>query len=153
MKKIIITFALATTVFSVSSFAALNSYLQIKSSKGVTQTVTCPEGTCTVSNLAADTYSVTVVDAQSKPVSLDAVKYTCDVSAPRDAASGLATGKRMHKPFHISKEMRTSELVVTQDQSSVSIVCSSSTTVSTLPPAVESSTTVRTTGYDLKTAK
>lgn len=33
--------------------------------------------------------------------------FTSEVSAPRDAASGLATGKRMHKPFTITKEWGT----------------------------------------------
>lgn len=36
---------------------------------------------------------------------------TYDVSSPRDAQSGLATGKRMHKPFTITKEQDMSSPV------------------------------------------
>ena len=152
MKKIIVSFAVAATLISTSSFAALNSYLQLKGSKGATQIVTCPDGTCTISGLTADTYSVSVVDVQGKPVSLDSIKYTCNITSPRDAASGLPTGKRMHKPFEISKEMRTSELVVTQDDPSFTMACFNSSTVSTTPP-VAVDATAKTSTYDLKAAK
>ncbi len=152
MKKIIVSFAVAATLISTSSFAALNSYLQLKGSKGATQIVTCPDGACTISGLAADTYSVSVVDGQGKPVSLDSVKYSCNVVSPRDAASGLPTGKRLHKPFEISKEMRTSDLVVTQDESSLAMTCLSSGSASATP-SVAVDATAKTSTYDLKAAK
>ena len=40
------------------------------------------------------------------------------VKSPRDAASGLATGKRMHKPFVITKELDKSSPMLAQGTSS-----------------------------------
>ncbi len=151
MKKYLISFAVAATLISSSSFAALNSYLQIKGSKGSSQVVSCPNGACVVPSLVADTYTVSVVDAQGKPVTpTDAM--SCDVKSPRDAASGMASGKRMHKPFTITKELSTSSLEVSQDETNLSITCSSSATPPASPVAAEAST-AKTATYDLKAAK
>lgn len=153
MKKIIVSFAVTAALISSSSFAALNSYLQLKGSKGSSQVITCPDGTCTASGLAPDTYSISVVDVQGKPVSLDSVKYTCSIVSPRDSASGLPTGKRMHKPFEISKDMRAADLIVEQDESSLAIACSSSGGATPTPPVAADATAAKSTTYDLKAAK
>ena len=78
MKKYFISFAVVAMLISSSSFAALNSYLQLKGSKGSSQIVNCPNGTCTVPSLVADTYTVTVVDAQGKSAAVDG-KYECSI--------------------------------------------------------------------------
>jgi type VI secretion system secreted protein Hcp len=46
--------------------------------------------------------SVTQKDREGK-IAVIAVSH--DIISPRDAASGLPTGKRMHKPFVITKEL------------------------------------------------
>jgi hypothetical protein len=147
MKKLIISLAVSTALFSTSSFAALNSYLQIKGSKGSSQVISCPNGACVIPTLAADTYTVSVVDAQGKATSVEG-KYECSVVSPRDAASGLATGKRMHKPFVITKEVNSSSLEVAQDEKDLAINCVSNPAA----PTVEE-LKAKTTTYDLKAAK
>jgi hypothetical protein len=152
MKKIIISVAVATTFFSTASFAAFESYLQIKGAKGSSQIVSCPSGACVVPSLVADTYTVSVVDAQGKPVAVtDAM--TCDVKSPRDAATGMATGKRMHKPFVITKELDASSVMVAQDETNLSITCSSGTTPVASPVSATTATAPVKAGYDLKSAK
>lgn len=150
MKKYLISFAVAATFISSSSFAALNSYLQIKGSKGSTQIVSCPNGACVVPTLVADTYTVSVVDAQGKSVVVSS-PMTCDVKSPRDSASGLATGKRQHKPFSLSTELSSSSVVIAQDESNLAITCSSGT-----PPASPATATTldkpAKATYDLKSA-
>lgn len=152
MKKIIISLAVATTLFSASSFAALTSYLKIKGQKGSSQIVSCPDGACVVPSLVADTYTVSVVDAQGKPVTVSSA-MSCDVKSPRDSASGMATGKRQHKPFHLSMELSSSSVVIAQDESNLAITCSSSTTapVSTTASGVAVDS-AKTAGSDLKKA-
>jgi hypothetical protein len=151
MKKIILSVAIATTLFSTAAFSASDIHLQIKSSKGSSQVVSCPNGTCVVPSLVADTYTVSVVDAQGKPVAVSSA-MSCDVKSPRDSASGLATGKRQHKPIHISTELSSSSVVVTQDESNLAITCSSST-----PPTSPTTATAldkpAKASYDLKSAK
>lgn len=131
MKKIFISLTLSTAFFSTSSFAALNSYLQIKGSKGSSQIVDCPNGVCSVASLAPDTYTVSAVDAQGKAATIEG-KYECSVVSPRDSASGLATGKRMHKPLVITKEVNSSPLEVVQEEKNLSITCVSNPTAPTV---------------------
>lgn len=147
MKKYIVSFAVAATLISSSSFAALNSYLQIKGNNGSSQIVSCSNGACTVPTLAADTYSVAVVDEKGTPAPVDG-KYECSVVSPRDAASGLATGKRMHKPFVITKELDKSSVVIAQDETNLAITCVSSPVA---PAAAD--VNAKTATYDLKAAK
>jgi hypothetical protein len=147
MKKIIILLGLSTALFSATSFAALNSYLQIKGSKGASQVISCPNGACVVPALAADTYTVSLVDAQGKAASVEG-KYECSIVSPRDSASGLATGKRMHKPLVITKEINSSALDIAQDEKDLAITCVSNPTA----PTVEEFK-AKTATYDLKAAK
>lgn len=154
MKKYLISFAVAATLISSSSFAALNSYLQIKGSKGSSQIVSCPNGVCTIPSLVADTYTVSLVDAQGKPVSTSDT-MSCAIKSPRDSASGLATGKRMHKPFVFTKELSSTSVPVAQDETNLSITCSSSAAVDTAAPIATEATAkaAATATYDLKAAK
>jgi hypothetical protein len=144
MKKIILSVAVATTLFSTAAFSASDIHLQIKSSKGSSQVLSCPNGACVVPSLVADTYTFSIVDAQGKPVSVSS-PMSCDVKSPRDSASGLATGKRQHQPIHISSELSSSSVVVAQDESNLAITCSSS-------GAAVSATAAKTATYDLKKA-
>lgn len=148
MKKYIVSFAVAATLISSSSFAALNSYLQIKGSKGSSQIVSCPNGACVIPTLVADTYTVSIVDAQGKASPLDG-KYECSVVTAREAGSGMATGKRMHKPFVITKELDASAVVIAQDESNLAITCVSSP----VAPVAADVNAAKTATYDLKAAK
>jgi len=110
---------------SLSAFAASDMYIKISDIKGESNVVHCPAGSCAVSGLAAGTYQVQVCDAKGMAVN-SSVALSHSVTSPRDAASGLATGKRMHKPMTITKELDKSSpqlfsLVVTEPGSSVTI--------------------------------
>jgi len=110
---------------SLSAFAASDMYIKISDIKGESNVVLCPAGSCAVSGLAAGTYQVQVCDAKGMAVN-SSVALSHSVTSPRDAASGLATGKRMHKPMTITKELDKSSpqlfsLVVTEPGSSVTI--------------------------------
>src|SRR6266404_1793228 len=48
------------------------------------------------------------VTQKGREGSIMVIAVSHDVISPRDAASGLPTGKRMHKPFVITKELDTS---------------------------------------------
>jgi hypothetical protein len=127
MKTLMTSLTLVASVLAGSAFAASSDfYLQIKDSKGAVQTLSCPGGVCTAPSLPAESYTLTVVDAASKPLSLDSSKYECTVKSPRDAASGLATGKRQHKPMVFSKDISSSSLVTTEADSNVTFTCVSS---------------------------
>ena len=83
--------------------AATDMFLQIKGVKGEARVVACPGGACVVTDLGPGKYSVLVCDAQGRVIPTDiALDYT--VVSPRDAASGQASGKRMHKPLMLTKE-------------------------------------------------
>lgn len=53
-------------------------------------------------------YSVTLKGMKGAPMqamAAQAIRYVNEVTSPRDRASGQASGKRMHKPFVITKEL------------------------------------------------
>ena len=68
---------------AVGASAALNAYLTVKGQK---------QGT--LKGMSAREKDATTV-----------VAFKHDIMSPRDAASGLATGKRMHKPYTITIEV------------------------------------------------
>ena len=108
MKNLFRSLTLLTALaFASTAFAALNCYLNIAGGKNKSQIVDCSSGTCTVADLAPGEYTVTACSADGKP--LDAATLaTYDVKSPRDAASGLATGKRQHGEVKITKEWSAS---------------------------------------------
>lgn len=103
--------------------------------KGFTKIMLCPDGACKIEDLKIGQYKITVCsDGGGMPVVKNAVSGSINVEASkcatgkhiaqgtiamreastpsvsevvvsRDAASGQATGKRMHKPFTITKEL------------------------------------------------
>lgn len=94
MKKTL--FGLATAVLlavpAASSQAALNAYLLIKGSQTKTFAPDAPSGYMKVRILDLED---TLRAAAAAP--------SGEIVSPRDAASGLPTGKRQHKPFTIVK--------------------------------------------------
>jgi hypothetical protein len=90
------------TLVASTAFAA-DIFLQIKDAKGSSRVVACPGGACVVSDLAPGDYTVSVCTADGKAPAAD-VAASHTIVSPRDAASGLPTGKRQHKPVRITKE-------------------------------------------------
>lgn len=120
---VVLTFAFAST-----SFASADMYLEIKDSKGkVTKVKVNEDGSFSTGPLAKGVYSFSWGLSQggsSKRVSFTnsdgeeatEVCVTYEVKSPRDAqtgqssgkreaGSGIATGKRQHKPFKIVKSL------------------------------------------------
>lgn len=102
--RIVIGSILLSALAPLAAFAASDMYIKISDIKGESKVVHCPAGTCAVSGLAAGSYQVQVCDEKGAPVS-SSVALSHSVTSPRDSASGLATGKRMHKPMTITKEL------------------------------------------------
>ncbi len=123
--RIIVGSFLLSALAPMAAFAASDMHIKINDIKGESKIVHCPSGVCTVSDLAVGTYQVQVCDEKGAAVSSSAA-LSHSIKSPRDAASGLATGKRQHKPMTITKELDKSSptlfsLVVTEPGSSVTI--------------------------------
>lgn len=100
---------LGTALAAVFTFAIAGSALAADMDKSSPQLMTKPVGASSSSSSSA------CVDATGKPVTDVSVcasgtctdasgkkvtdASTCDVTSPRDAATGMASGKRMHKPY------------------------------------------------------
>jgi hypothetical protein len=105
MKKITSLQIFLFSVFvgvSASSFAA-DMYLKFTGVNGESKIVLCPNSSCEVSDLAVGEYKVEQTDKEGKAVS-NPVVLSHEVKSPRDAASGLATGKRTHKPIRMTTD-------------------------------------------------
>lgn len=125
-------FLLASVPSTAFAARSADYYLKIEDLKGEVRIVRCPDGICTVTGLAPGKYMVSVCDAKGADVTTEGVlTHTVlsareassgmatgrmasptaggeatsgsAISAPRDAMSGQASGKRMHKPFLITK--------------------------------------------------
>ena len=91
----------------VNVYAALNGYLKLESKgRGTVTIVKCMNGSCPVEGVSAGEYMISLCDAQGKSVVAGStpLNLSYEVKSPRDAASGLATGRRMHKPITFTKE-------------------------------------------------
>ena len=87
----------------LTASAAADYYLRIEGGKGESRVVHCTEGSCLV-GLAPGSYTVSMCDAQGKVVPVNAhLEYT--VVTARESSSGMATGKRMHKPLTLTMEL------------------------------------------------
>lgn len=78
----------------------------VKASTGV-PVVAAPAVALAAASIAVNptwTYDIAFPGMAGSPTSEKAIAFHYEVSAPRDAASGMATGKRMHKPITIVKE-------------------------------------------------
>lgn len=96
--------ALCALLLPALSSAASDMYIKIDDIKGESQVVGCANGACVVPALSAGDYTVWIADAQGTVIPSNAtLKYA--LVSPRDAASGLATGRRMHKPLKLTMEL------------------------------------------------
>ncbi len=141
MKKVIrVSGLMLSVLWSAHGLAAVDMFIKISDVKGESRVVSCPGSICTLSNLAAGTYQVQVSDEQGSPLS-SSFSLSHSVTSPRDSASGMATGKRMHKPMLLSKRVDKSSpqlfsLEVADTGSSVTILPQSR--VSHVAPPVSS---------------
>lgn len=127
MKVISLSGLLLSALLSVNAVAA-DMFIKISDVKGESRVVSCPSGVCTLSDVASGSYQVQVCDEKGGAVS-SSVSLSHSVVSPRDAASGLATGKRMHKPMTLTKTLDKSSpqlftLVVSETGSQVVIQAS-----------------------------
>lgn len=123
--RIIVGSFLLSAFAPLAAVAASDMYIKIGDIKGESRVVHCPAGTCTLSDLAAGTYQVQVCDEKGTAVS-SSVELSQAIVSPRDAASGLPTGKRQHKPMTITKSVDKAtpvlyNLVVPESGSTVTI--------------------------------
>jgi hypothetical protein len=86
------------------TWASTDMFLQITDVKGVARVVQCAAGACLLNGLPPGKYRVLECDAAGKAVTSKS-KWEYTVVSPRDAASGLATGRRMHKPLTLTMEL------------------------------------------------
>jgi hypothetical protein len=96
--------AIAAGLLPFMTWASSDMFLQIKDAKGATRVVQCAAGVCLLNGLPPGKYSVLECDAAGKAVSSKS-QWEYAVVSPRDAASGLATGRRMHKPLTLTMEL------------------------------------------------
>jgi hypothetical protein len=119
--------------------AAADLYLKITGADGSSRVVRCVNGACAVDGLAAGKYTVQVCDAKGVVVPTDlALEYA--IVSPRDAASGLPTGKRQHQPIRITKDVgaaRTNELQVAEGGSQLVIRSPATGSTSAAPAAAQ----------------
>ena len=124
MKVISLSSLALSVLLSVNAMAA-DMFIKISDSKGESRVITCPNGVCTLNDVASGSYQVQVCDEKGNAVSSSA-SLSQSIKSPRDSASGLATGKRMHKPMTITKSLDKSSpqlfnLVVSETGSQVVI--------------------------------
>ncbi len=129
-------FLVGAMSIATSAFAALNMYLKIEGSKGGTKKiVSCPDGTCTVSDLAPGEYTVSACTEKGGALSADD-QASHTITSPRDVATGQASGKRMHGTVKIVKEWSASSplLRITVEEAGAPVVlkCSINTTRSNI---------------------
>jgi len=104
MKNLLRLFVLVAAISIASTAqAAADYYLKIEGGKGEKRIVHCVNDACTVTGLAVGEYTVSVCLENGKAPAAD-ITATHTISAPRDAASGQATGKRQHQSIRITKE-------------------------------------------------
>ncbi len=83
------------SLFALGVFAAESVHIMMRGPRQSTKTVSCPDGSCKVDGVSPGQWTVTLVDDNGKPLASGSYKltFTWTATAPRDAASGMATGK------------------------------------------------------------
>jgi len=110
------------TLISAKTFAAVDAFIWFEDAKGtITKVKVNSDGTFKSWGLIVGTYSMSFhisrqqvagsADRESSAPSVSEITVTCDINPhrpgtpPRDTQLVMATGKRMHKPFIITKEL------------------------------------------------
>ena len=118
--------ALIISLCSSFVFASNDITIKIEGAKGTVKTAKCPDGACVIDNLKADVYEVSTADSSEsigRKSPIEVLELQAAVMAPRDAGSGLATGRRQYNPVLIRKDStETGKIVVTEDGSKISFI-------------------------------
>lgn len=124
LNKTFLTLFVAMCIIS-PAWAAGDMYIKINDIKGESKVIACPGGTCLLEGLAAGDYDVQLSDKDGKPLALHVVLYEEPAPITREAGSGLATGKRQHKPVRMTSQpgdaIRRFALKIESTEMSVSI--------------------------------
>src|SRR5579872_5690878 len=116
-------------LISAKTFAAVDAFIWFEDAKGtITKVKVNSDGTFKSWGLVVGTYQVSFhisrqqvagsADRESSAPSVSEITVTCDINPhrpgtpPRDTQLVMATGKRMHKPFTIKKEVDKSTPLV-----------------------------------------
>jgi hypothetical protein len=117
--KLFVTAALIAFIGISNSNAALNMYLKIEGNgKSKIVQIKCPDGSCktSVDGLTPGKYTITLCNSTGTAMKVkekgnrtkctsNLRYYQNELVSPRDAASGLPTGKRQYSPLIIRKEI------------------------------------------------
>jgi hypothetical protein len=94
----------AALLLPLTASAAADYYLRIDDVKGKSSVVHCTDGSCLVDGLVPGSYTVLACDAQGKVIPSD-MRLDYTVVTARERSSGMATGKRMHKPLTLTMQL------------------------------------------------
>lgn len=100
--KILLTLFIAMCITSPSW--AADRYLQINDMSGASKIMPCPGGICVLEGFATGNYELSVCDQEGVPVTGRVVLYEQSEMETQEVGSGLATGKRQHKPVRMVSE-------------------------------------------------
>lgn len=132
--RVFLVMAVLTLTMTANLYASsADYYLKIEGIKGErARIVKCASGVCKLEGIAPGTFTVTVCDAQGKAITTSGFTLDMtfspsgiresptkastgattaasgDVVAPRDVATGQASGKRMHSPIRFTKDIEKS---------------------------------------------
>lgn len=93
------------------SEASSDMFLKIEDMKGESQIAKSANGACVVPALTAGNYTVQTCDATGK-VSMQDMHMVHSIVSPRNPASGMSSGKRMHQPIRIYQKIDKSTPVI-----------------------------------------
>lgn len=103
LNKTFLTLFVAMCITS-PAWAAADMHIKLNDIKGESKIVACPGGICLLEGLAAGDYDVQLSDKDGKPLASHVVLYEELTPMTREAGSGLATGKRQHKPVRMTSK-------------------------------------------------
>jgi hypothetical protein len=140
--------ALIALGFTTRSFAAIDAYLWITDSSGkITKVKIHHDGSFTTPALHAGTYrwsfgvtqsgvAASAGDNPKETIKLNFTKIgmTYTIQDPHDAATGIPTGKRMHKPFSIMKVLDKSSPKMMTNLGTIAIDANGETLSGTVTP-------------------
>lgn len=87
---------------SLPAWSASDMFIKIGDIKGESKIVACPSSVCELGDLAAGEYKLQVTDEKGTALDKRVVLHQLAAPSTREAGSGLATGKRQHKPLRMT---------------------------------------------------
>jgi len=128
MKHLISIKSIALWLFvglSLPAWSATDMFIKIGDIKGESKLVACPGGVCELGDLAAGEYKLQVTDEKGTALDKRVVLHQLAAPSTREAGSGLATGKRQHKPLRMTNTsadaLREFSLKLDADETAVTV--------------------------------